>query len=90
LSICVATASAVLIGIAKPMIGRPLPEPPTVMPITWPFRFTAGSKLLAGSVLVALAAVLLLGPPVDTHLPHFIHHKVAHYVAPPAVSTSQP
>jgi putative Mn2+ efflux pump MntP len=54
-------------------------------------RITAGSKLLAGSVLVALAAVLLLGPPVATHLlPHFIHHKVAHYVAPPAVSVSQP
>ena len=54
-------------------------------------RITAGSKLLAGSVLVALSAVLLVGPPVATHLlPHFIHHKVAHYVAPPAVSTSQP
>ena len=54
-------------------------------------RITAGSKLLAGGVLVALAAVLLVGPPVATHLlPHFIHHKVAHYVAPPAVSTSQP
>jgi manganese efflux pump family protein len=54
-------------------------------------RLTAGSKLIAGSVLVALSAVLLVGPPVATHLlPHFIHHKVAHYVAPPAVSTSQP
>lgn len=54
-------------------------------------RLTAGSKLLAGSVLVTLSAVLLVGPPVATHLlPHFIHHKVAHYVAPPAVSTSQP
>ena len=54
-------------------------------------RLTAGAKLLAGSVLVALSAVLLVGPPVATHLlPHFIHHKVAHYVAPPAVSTSQP
>jgi manganese efflux pump family protein len=54
-------------------------------------RLTAGSKLLAGSVLVALSAVLLVGPPFATHLlPHFIHHKVAHYVAPPAVSTSQP
>jgi putative Mn2+ efflux pump MntP len=54
-------------------------------------RITAGSKLIAGGVLVALSAVLLLGPPVATHLlPHFIHHKVAHYVAPPAVSTSQP
>ncbi len=54
-------------------------------------RLTAGSKLLAGSVLVALSAVLLVGPPVATHLlPHFIHHKAVHYVAPPAVSTSQP
>jgi putative Mn2+ efflux pump MntP len=54
-------------------------------------RITAGSKLMAGSVLVALSAILLVGPPVATHLlPHFIHHKVAHYVAPPAVSTSQP
>jgi manganese efflux pump family protein len=54
-------------------------------------RITAGSKLMAGSVLVALSAILLLGPPVATHLlPHFIHHKVAHYVVPPAVSTSQP
>ena len=55
-------------------------------------RITAGSKLAAGSVLVALAAVLLAGPPVVTHvLPHILpHHKVAHYVAPPAVSTSQP
>lgn len=54
-------------------------------------RLTTGSKLLAGSVLVTLSAVLLVGPPVATHLlPHFIHHKVAHYVAPPAVSTSQP
>ena len=53
-------------------------------------RLTTGSKLLAGSVLVTLSAVLLVGPPVATHLlPHFIHHKVAH-VAPPAVSTSQP
>jgi putative Mn2+ efflux pump MntP len=54
-------------------------------------RITAGSKLIAGSVLVALAAVLLLGPPVTSHLlPHFIHHKVAHYVVPAAVSTGQP
>jgi manganese efflux pump family protein len=54
-------------------------------------RLTTGSKMMAGSVLVGLAAVLLVGPPVTSHLlPHFIHHKVAHYVAPPAVSTSQP
>ena len=55
-------------------------------------RITAGSKLAAGSVLVALAAVLLAGPPVVSHvLPHILpHHKVAHYVAPPAVSTTEP
>jgi manganese efflux pump family protein len=52
-------------------------------------RITHGSKLAAGSVLVALATVLLVGPPVVTHvLPHILpHHKVGHYVAPPAVST---
>jgi putative Mn2+ efflux pump MntP len=55
-------------------------------------RITNGSKLAAGSVLVALSAVLLVGPPVVTHvLPHILpHHKVGHYVAPPAVSTSAP
>jgi putative Mn2+ efflux pump MntP len=54
-------------------------------------RITNGSKLAAGSVLVALSAVLLIGPPVASHLlPHFLpHHKVV-YVAPPAVSTSEP
>lgn len=55
-------------------------------------RLTRGSKLMAGGVLVTLSAVLLVGPPVTTHLlPHFIHHhKVARSSAPPAVSTSQP
>jgi hypothetical protein len=55
-------------------------------------RLTAGTKLMAGGVLVALSAALLVGPPVASHLlPHFLpHHKVAHYVAPPAVSTTQP
>jgi manganese efflux pump family protein len=55
-------------------------------------RITNGSKLAAGSVLVALATVLLVGPAVVTHvLPHILpHHKVVHYVAPPAVSTSDP
>ena len=55
-------------------------------------RITAGSKLAAGGVLVALATVLLVGPPVVTHvLPHVLpHHKVGHYVAPPAVSTTAP
>jgi putative Mn2+ efflux pump MntP len=55
-------------------------------------RISNGSKVAAGSVLVALATALLIGPPVVTHvLPHILpHHKVAHYVAPPAVSTSDP
>jgi len=55
-------------------------------------RISSGSKLAAGGVLVALATVLLIGPPVVSHvLPHVLpHHKVGHYVAPPAVSTSQP
>ena len=55
-------------------------------------RITAGSKLIAGGVLVALSAALLVGPPVTTHLlPHLLpHHKVIPPPAPPAVSTSQP
>jgi putative Mn2+ efflux pump MntP len=55
-------------------------------------RISTGSKLAAGGVLIALSAALLVGPPVTAHLiPHFLpHHKVAHYVAPPAVSTAQP
>ena len=55
-------------------------------------RLTNGSKLMAGGVLVALSAVLLVGPPVATHLlPHILpHHKVIPPPAPPAVSTAQP
>jgi putative Mn2+ efflux pump MntP len=56
-------------------------------------RLTNGTKLVAGGVLVALSAVLLVGPPVATHLvPHFIHHKKIIPVssAPSAVSTTQP
>ena len=54
-------------------------------------RVSTGTKLIAGGILVTLSAALLVGPPLATHaFPHFIHHKVAHYVAPPAVSTSQP
>jgi manganese efflux pump family protein len=55
-------------------------------------RISTGSKLAAGGVLVTLAAVLLVGPPVTSRLlPHILpHHKAAHYVAPPAVSTEQP
>jgi manganese efflux pump family protein len=54
-------------------------------------RLTSGSKLLAGSVLVGLSAVLLIGPPVATHLlPHFIHHPPPRSSAPQAVSTNDP
>jgi len=56
-------------------------------------RLTTGSKMLAGGVLVALSATLLVGPPVATHLlPHFIHHKkiVPVSSAPSAVASSQP
>lgn len=55
-------------------------------------RLTNATKLMAGGVLVALAAVLLVGPPVATHLlPHILpHHKVIPPPAPPAVSTAQP
>jgi putative Mn2+ efflux pump MntP len=55
-------------------------------------RITTGSKLIAGSVLVALSTILLVGPPVATHLiPHFLpHHRVIPPPVPPAVSTSQP
>jgi manganese efflux pump family protein len=54
-------------------------------------RITTGSKLMAGGVLVALSLVLVVGPPVATHLlPHFIHHRVVRTSAPAAVSTQQP
>jgi manganese efflux pump family protein len=55
-------------------------------------RLTNGTKLLAGAVLVTLSAVLLLGPPVATHLiPHFVHHHtVPRSSAPQAVTTKQP
>ena len=54
-------------------------------------RITTGSKMLAGSVLVALSAVLLVGPPVASHLlPHFIHHRIVVPAVPSAVSTVQP
>jgi putative Mn2+ efflux pump MntP len=53
-------------------------------------RLTAGTKLVAGGVLVALAAVLLVGPPISTHIiPHFIHHRVTRVsTQPSAVSTA--
>jgi manganese efflux pump family protein len=43
-------------------------------------RITAASKLAAGGLLVALAAVALLAPEVITHvIPHFYHYK---YIPP--------
>jgi manganese efflux pump family protein len=54
-------------------------------------RITTGSKMVAGGVLVALSAVLLVGPPVASHLlPHFIHHRIVVPAVPSAVSTVQP
>jgi len=54
-------------------------------------RITTGSKRVAGGVLVALSAILLVGPPVATHLlPHFIHRQVHVSPLPSAVSTPQP
>lgn len=54
-------------------------------------RITTGSKMLAGSALLALSAVLLVGPPVASHLfPHFIHHRIVVPAVPSAVSTVQP
>jgi manganese efflux pump family protein len=54
-------------------------------------RITSGSKMVAGGVLVALSAVLLVGPPVATHLlPHFIHHRIVIPPVPSAVATNQP
>jgi hypothetical protein len=54
-------------------------------------RITTGTKMMAGSVLVALSAVLLVGPPVATHLlPHFIHRHIVISPVPSAVSTNQP
>jgi manganese efflux pump family protein len=56
-------------------------------------RLTSGAKLTAGSILVALSAVLLVGPPVASHLlPHFVHHKPVVPVSsqPSAVATAEP
>lgn len=53
-------------------------------------RVAAGSRLVAGTVLVGLSVVLLIGPQVTTHLfPHLIHHKVVRLTTQPsAVSTT--
>jgi hypothetical protein len=58
-------------------------------------RVSASTKLVAGGILVALSAVLLVGPPLATHAyPHFVHsffpHKVKPAPAPTAVTTNLP
>jgi len=58
-------------------------------------RISAGTKALAGGILVTLSVVLLVGPPLATHaFPHFMHsvfpHKVIPSPAPSAVTTSLP
>jgi manganese efflux pump family protein len=58
-------------------------------------RISNGTKLIAGGILVSLAAVLLVGPPLATHAwPHFLHsvfpHKVKPAPAPTAVTTELP
>ena len=58
-------------------------------------RISTGTKLIAGGILVSLAALLLVGPPLATHaVPHFIHsvfpHKVRPAPAPTAVTTNLP
>jgi manganese efflux pump family protein len=52
-------------------------------------RITATSKLIAGGVLVALAAVVLLTPEIITHVvPHIYHYRYIPPLAPSAVATS--
>jgi manganese efflux pump family protein len=58
-------------------------------------RVTTGTKVIAGGILVALSAVLLVGPPLATHaFPHFMHsyfpHRVIPSPAPTAVTTNLP
>jgi manganese efflux pump family protein len=58
-------------------------------------RVTTGTKVIAGGILVALSAALLVGPPLATHaFPHFMHsyfpHRVIPSPAPTAVTTNLP
>src|ERR1700761_1728352 len=58
-------------------------------------RVSTGTKLIAGGILVTLAGLLLVGPPLASHaFPHFIHsvfpHKVRPAPAPTAVTTNLP
>jgi hypothetical protein len=52
-------------------------------------RITAASKLTAGGLLVALAAVALLTPEITTHvIPHIYHYRYIPPLGPSAVTTS--
>jgi manganese efflux pump family protein len=52
-------------------------------------RITAASKLTAGAVLVALAAIVLLTPEITTHvIPHIYHYRYIPPLGPSAVATS--
>jgi putative Mn2+ efflux pump MntP len=58
-------------------------------------RVTTATQLIAGSILVTLAAFLLVGPPLADHaIPHIYHsvypHKVKPAPLPSAVSTALP
>jgi manganese efflux pump family protein len=53
-------------------------------------RITAASKLTAGGLLVALAAIALLTPEIITHvIPHLYHYKYIPPLGPSAVTTSK-
>jgi hypothetical protein len=52
-------------------------------------RITTASKLTAGGVLVALAAIVLLTPEITTHvIPHIYHYRYIPPLGPSAVATS--
>ena len=54
-------------------------------------RIASASKLAAGGLLVALAAVALLAPEIITHvIPHFYHYRYIPPLPPSAVATSGP
>jgi manganese efflux pump family protein len=52
-------------------------------------RITAASKLTAGGLLVAVAAIALLSPEIITHvLPHFYHYKYIPPLSHPTVTAT--
>ena len=52
-------------------------------------RITAVSKLAAGGLLIAVAAIALLAPEITTHvIPHFYHYKYIPPLPHPTVSAS--